>query len=525
MSRWLTEMRLSRITVDRAEVRQMNEIGGGWWLMCMVFQIDTLVQDAFEIVLLIRSWNNSLAPINRIPPEILALLPDFWDKDHKDQGTIGLTHVCRVWREIFLSRSSLWANFDCKNEDKTRVYLERSKSSPIHVSLDRGGIMFPNDPFLQIMPHTIGRLKSLSINGRPENLRNIISHLSLPAPLLEDLSIDGGSKYSSRHNSVLVPTLFNGDLSSLRVLRLQCIRTELPWRNMINLTSFTLRHTPPENTATRHLLDFFESAPRLREIQLLSATPTSGAQFGRLVSLACLRKMEITGDEPSGHLLDHLLIPVGAELVRRTRSFSGRIEAHLPKSLDNLMNLPNFTQIHLHVDEPPARSMWIQFSGPNGQLCLEGSSRDNYFVIASLTLFDTSNTEQLEIIGNHHLTSGPLFNVFSTMENLRTLTLSRVEGLHHFTTILHNLCLKLEELVLVPSTGKKGFDIGCVIEMAAARERRRLKLRTVRIVDGQDEVNSRSVLKLGKYVLHVHIERRPTVSVINGGGGGSCGGG
>ena len=111
------------------------------------------------------------------------------------------------------------------------------------------------------------------------------------------------------------------------------------------------------------------------------------------------------------------------------------------------------------------------------------------------------------------------------MENLRTLTLSRVEGLQYFTTILHNLCLKLEELVLVPSTGKKGFDIGCVIEMAAARERRRLKLRTVRIVGGQDEVNSRSVLKLGKYVLHVHIERRPTVSVISGGGGGSCGGG
>ena len=188
------------------------------------------------------------------------------------------------------------------------------------------------------------------------------------------------------------------------------------------------------------------------------------------------------------------------------------------------MNLSNFTKVHLHVDEPPERSAWIRYSGPNGQVHLEGSNHDTYFAVASLVLLDASNTEQLEIIGNRRLTSDPLLNVFFAMKNLRTITLSRVEGLRCFTTILHNLCPKLEELVLVPSIGKKGFDIGCVIEMAAARERRRLKLRTVRIIDGQDEVKSRSILELRKYVSHVHIGRRPTVHVANGGGSGSGGG-
>ena len=64
------------------------------------------------------------------PPEILALIPDFWDTHKRDQDTIALTHVCRAWREVFVSQTSLWTRFDCLNGEKTRTYLERSKSSP-----------------------------------------------------------------------------------------------------------------------------------------------------------------------------------------------------------------------------------------------------------------------------------------------------------------------------------------------------------------------------------------------------------
>ena len=124
--------------------------------MWVRFQVDALMQDASEVFRLIRSWSNSLAPINQIPPEILTLLPDFWGKNHKDQCTIGLTHVCRAWREIFISCPSLWADFDCKDADKTRVYLECSRSSPINMSLDREDDLYLPDPFLQVIPRAIG---------------------------------------------------------------------------------------------------------------------------------------------------------------------------------------------------------------------------------------------------------------------------------------------------------------------------------------------------------------------------------
>ena len=62
---------------------------------------------------------------------------------------------------------------------------------------------------------------------------------------------------------------------------------------MTNLTSFILDNMPLGGVSVGQFLDFFESAPCLREIQLISATPTSGAQDGRLVSLACLMELSL----------------------------------------------------------------------------------------------------------------------------------------------------------------------------------------------------------------------------------------
>ena len=137
-------------------------------------------------------------------------------------------------------------------------------------------------------------------------------------------------------------------------------------------------------------LDFFESAPRLQKIYLLHATPTSGAKNGRLASLACLKWMDISGDEPPSLLLDHLIIPVGAKLATFGAS-RGSLTENLPRSLDNLMNLSDFTDIRLRVDEedPDTRS-----SGPNGQARVFIPPQDNaaYLAPESLAQFDTSKS-------------------------------------------------------------------------------------------------------------------------------------
>jgi hypothetical protein len=441
-----------------------------------------------------------VASVNQVPPEILALIPDFWNKhyDGKDRDVIALTHVCRAWREVFISRSSLWTNLGCEDKDKTRLYLERSKSLPVNLSLWAGSNLPPHHPFFEVIPHSIGRLKSLSTRETLGRLEDITDHLSHPAPLLEELFIRG------RHNPVLTSAFFNGDLSSLRELWLQSVCTDLPWRNMNNLTSFKLGNMSG-GVSIKQLLDFFEGAPRLRIVDLFSATPASGAQNGRLVSLTRLERMEISGDGSAALLLDHLLIPVGARL---TVEVDLPIKNHCPRFLDNLRNFPNFTDIHLHID---GYDTFMQFSGPNGQVGMIPSSPrvdKTRLLLESLDHFDTSKVERLKIHWGDSPSSDPPYRALLPMKRLRALTLHRCANPHIFIHALHPamsssgtvVCPELEELVIVLDNGT--LDMKSVIGVVAARASRGAKLKSVRIT-GEDQPAPTDVLELEKHVSHV----------------------
>ena len=473
-----------------------------------------------------------MAPVNRIPPEILALIPDFWEKGYhgRDEDLVALTHVCQAWREMFISRSSLWADLDCVGKTRTRVYLERSKSLPIHLSLRADNHLPSHHPFFEIIPHVIGRLRSLLIVGLVEDLKGITDHISCPAPLLEKLLICGDHYHKPHLRPMVPPALFGGDFSSLRSLCLEAVRTELPWRNMVNLTSFKLHYMSLGGVSVEQLLNFFESAPRLRKVNIYKATPTSGARNGRLVSLPCLKRMEITGDGSASPLLDHLLIPVGVRLEIEVDFPSPPIKDHPPRFLDNLGNLPNFTKIQLCGGRFGPQ---MEFSGPNGQFAmipLSSQVDKTRLVLESLDYFDTSKVEQLEISGCDSLSNDPLYRALYPMEHLRALALNYCASPHIFVHALHPtinssgtvVCPELEELTIMLDGGT--LDVRSVIGVAAARASRGMKLKSVKIVGqdvGQDKLARIDVLELKKHVLNV--ECGPEVDETDGGGNGEEG--
>ena len=417
-----------------------------------------------------------------------------------------LTHVCRAWRDVFTSCSSLWTNFRCTNAEETRVYLERSKSFPINLHLDREDGLFPHDPFLQLAPHALGRLKHLVINTTEDHFQNITNYFSRPAPQLRELSIFGSSP-DPFINPVLATTLFDGDLSSLRRLCLFSLHTTLPWRNMINLTSFSLGYVVHPGVTIGQLLDFFESAPSLLEVDLAFSTPDSGAQNGRLVSLAHLRKLDIYGHDSPSLLLEHLLIPVGVRMSIDIDVDGPRIEDYLPRSLDNLRNLSNFTKIRLDFR---VNIVSLQFAGPNGRVltCARSSGADPIRLVAqSLTMLDTSKTKWMEILRSTP-PSGDLHLALLSMDNLRTLTLSLCTDLRSFILALAPVpnsanpiaCPKLECLIL--RTGER-FDIETMVEVAAARASRGSPLKYVSIINWGELVFGEGATELLKHVSHV----------------------
>ena len=393
--------------------------------------------------------------------------------------------------------------------EKTRVYLERSKASPIGVELRREDGLFLHDPFFQIAPHAVGRLKSLLLSTSPEYLNDIADLLSRPAPLLEDLNVSSCPDDLSP-DPVLPTTLFNGDLSSLRNLQLFSIGTQLPWRNMANLTSFTLGYSPEPRVSVGQFLDFFEGAPHLLDVDLTFSAPSSGAQNGRLVSLANLRKLYIYGSQPPSLLLDHLLIPAGAKMTTELELSGPRIEDHLPRSLDNLRNLSNFTKIRLHFKHINHEFVSIKFSGPNGQVCMASMFTDaetTRLVPRSLAVFDTSKITSLEILNSDPL-SEDLHQALLSMKCLRTLRLSLCKDLHSFILALYHdqssmdpiLCPKLEKIVF---RTEERFDIERMVEVASARASGGVPFKSIEIINRGELVPREGVTGLLKHVLHV----------------------
>ena len=309
---------------------------------------------------------------------------------------------------------------------------------------------------------------------------------------------------------MLPPTLFNGDLSSLRELRLESVRTELPWRNMVNLTSITLIHMwwgeDSIKDSAKQLLDFLESAPHLRTVNLL-VIPTRDDQDGRLVSLARLERMEITGGGSASPLLNHLLIPVGANLRIEVVLPSPPDKDHLPRFLDNLRNFPDFTDIRLII---AGYDMQMQFSGPNGQVEIIPRSHrfvDTGSVLESVNQFDTSNVKRLRIDSSNSPSTDLSYRVLLPMKRLRTLAL-HCGGPHNSVHALHPAmsssgvvaCPELEELVIAPD--RRAFDMESVIGVAAARASRGLKLKSVGIA-AQNQPARTDVLELEKHVSNV----------------------
>lgn len=280
---------------------------------------------------------------------------------------------------------------------------------------------------------------------------------------------------------------------------------------MVNLTSFALNYVRP--ASVDRLLDFFESAPHLREVNLRCATLTRDAQTGRLVSLACLKKMEIKGGDPPSDLLENLSIPVGARLTIDGQLGNPLVRDRLLKLLYNLRNFSSFTAIRLNVVMLDPR---MEFSGPNGKVIVVLTTprcTGTWPKLEPLAHFDTSKTERLQLDWGSVLFVYPPFGALFLMRELRTLTLHRWRSSRSFIHALDpnmgpsgaTICPKLEELVLSPRDDEEGIDIESLIRMAAARASRGVKLRSVRVVyaHAEPKLDPADGLELGKHVCHV----------------------
>ena len=475
--------------------------------------MDALELDVLEVLSLVRSVKNSFAPINRIPSEVLSLIPDYYRGDGADQDLIALTHVCRSWRGIFTSRSSLWTRFSFTNTDKTRTYIRRSQTSPLKINLSG---RFIDDAFALIIPH-ISRLQSFKTNA--DDLPRVVGHFRCHTPLLEELTI------SSIRAWVLDNALFNGDLSSLRELCLYGVITNFPWKNLSNLQILNLKtfHT----YGTTQILDFLESAPLLRSVLFGHKTPTPDAPPGRIVSLRHLKAFTMDASPPHSTLLRHLHIPTGASLISK---FHSRVEEsmlldYLPERSPNFVNLSHITAINLLFE---SNKTFVRLSGPSGSLRVLNSYMGFDIYTAAHQTFRSlgpviSTITRLAILGYKRpapvrIEHCPIFQTLSSANHLRTLILTDCPN-PVFARALdpeQNLsklvpCFNMKELVLYDKFWYVCLDD--LVKMAKNRASRGAKLASITIIDLGGFSAPPGVLNLMEHVTRVEYKTADTSPV------------
>jgi len=500
----------------------------------LFLQIDLLEKDVLEVLGSVRSMKNDFAPINRIPGAVLSLIPNYWEHQYIDtsKDLVMLTHVCRSWRNLFISRPSLWTNLDFKSVNKTRIYIERSRSLLLEATLCKTKAECSlEEALLLAVPH-IRRFKSLTIIGITDPLQNLTKHLTSPAPSLKELIID----FSCTLAPALNINLLNGDLSSLNTLTLGGVATRLPWKNLQNLTAFKLRCAPDSGVTVKQLLGFLENAQNLRDITLHDSIPTSSnVCTSRVVPLGNLKTLTISGGTGYGVLLNHLHIPDGASLVLdfnfgEKKPFIG---ACLPKTSKNFRNLFRITAVNLYFGR---ERKCVLLVGPNGALYMighrEGEENLTFWdgpvdrqILQSLDYFKSRLHEVRSLTiteynyrlltGLHGLTP---FDILPHMNGLHTLTLIRCKNLD-FIAVLNPGCVGRSKIMFLPNLkelilyveARSGFYIEPLMIVAKERALRGAGLKLVTIVGLGELLPGKEVFKLREHVGRVEyrVEENP----------------
>jgi hypothetical protein len=132
---------------------------------------------------------NSLRPINRLPPEVLASCATFVS-DADPRPIVPLTHVCRYWRESVTSNPRSWASISTGWKELTPLCLERAGAIPLAVDLTVPDVEEDGAFLNGLLPH-VSRIGSLRLTGH-SSVETVKDELPgfFASPMLELTSLE-----------------------------------------------------------------------------------------------------------------------------------------------------------------------------------------------------------------------------------------------------------------------------------------------------------------------------------------------
>ncbi|KZV97987.1 hypothetical protein EXIGLDRAFT_729164 [Exidia glandulosa HHB12029] len=277
------------------------------------------------------TWNCSYSPSYQLPDELLAScfeLLSFRD-------LIAATHVTRQWRTVAHNFPRLWANIyvtAATHDSKFRllgVLLQRSRSSPVDVSLQRPGGSYDHylPELATLVAEHMDHVRSLHWDS--QYLEGLFVNTS--APVLRTLDM-----FPPQGDGMLPPDLFKGDAPNLRVLHLRAgFNLPTTCAALHNLRVF--RGTLNQGTSCLRL---FRLCPLLEELDLCNLY--SPHQLPILPAPRSLQRLSLRAASPFtinySNFLNGLLHKLRSVVIGRPHQYASFLNG-LPQALGPITSI------------------------------------------------------------------------------------------------------------------------------------------------------------------------------------------
>lgn len=420
-------------------------------------EIDLKIAELLIQVRILRERRNQLAPISRLPPELLAEIFYLCTPELLDSRSLRYSHVfvsvCRQWRNVGMEAPEIWSTIPTDvAAEVTEIFLARSRNSPldIHVGCDA-----EDDAVHAVLSH-IHRIRRLRLDTG--NASSFLQRLRDPAPLLTFFA------NSTSNDGIVLPDDFLG-LDSPRLSHLQ-LDVGISWNTMRRgslvqgLTCLYMTELSAECFPTGlQLREALMEMPSLETLVIHSRDDWSRVPepvVGRrdiAVTLAKLTVLKLSSyDSSICDLLGYFRVPFNASITLT----HGPVLDH-PSEPHPVLTFLEGHCTRAHVDERPSIRHLVCDIAQNR--CITYRDRTRYSYTHPSPLLDDSHTF-------------PLSNLSFNLDFIRPLRLNKLEVLDlrcwrwENAEILFDLCHAASELWLedslyarvVPALCRRGVE-------------------------------------------------------------------
>ena len=286
---------------------------------------------------------NTFPTVNRLPPEVLALIPSFLIS-YKD--LVLATHVCNHWRRTITASPALWSSLDNEmmHEDLLTTYMDRCGDAPLDVSFSSE--LDKNIPFLEKVVLHSSHIRTVRIPCTPwSHIVKISDAFDTPLPLLRDVELRicrGASPPPFQRPFLAGATnLVSLHLSDHNVLSGTLLHFIIP-----TLTHLRFSFSNPRILMVGEILEFLRTSPLIEDLQIRASTALDASEENSAlpdhfepVDLPCLRNIRFSWITPRSQntLLTHIQYPPDCPVFMQVRSDSDFAEPPqniFPKSWD-----------------------------------------------------------------------------------------------------------------------------------------------------------------------------------------------